>query len=84
MILCCTALYYAALCFAMQGFVGGVLDAASVIPQDANKALLIFDDLVTILNVDVNITGMSADVAVSLEPDLCSKGHACRAASLRY
>ena len=48
----------------MQGFTGGVLDAANVIPQDANKALLIFDNLVTILNVDVNITGMNTDVAV--------------------
>ena len=42
-----------------------VLNAAEAIPNDANSALLIFDDLVTILNVDVNVTGMNADVAVS-------------------
>lgn len=42
-----------------------ILDAAAAIPNDANTALLIFDDLVTILNVDVNVTGMNSNVAVS-------------------
>lgn len=50
----------------MQDFMESVLDAAGAIPNDANSALLILDDLVTILNVDVNVTGMNADVAVSL------------------
>lgn len=47
---------------------GGVLDAANAIPQDASKALLIFDNLVTILNVDVNVTGINNDAAVSPIP----------------
>ena len=48
----------------MQDFVGSVLDAAGSIPTDANKALTIFDDLVVILNVDVNVTGMNNDAEV--------------------
>lgn len=55
--------------FAVQGFVNSVLNAAGVIPQDANKALVIFDNLQTILDVDVNVTGMNNDVMVSnLQP----------------
>ena len=48
----------------MQGYLDSVFDAAEAIPEEANKALLIFDDLVTILNVDVNVTGMNNDAAV--------------------
>lgn len=53
---------------AVQGFVGSVFDAADVIPQDANRALVIFENLQTILDVDVNINGINNDVAVSKEP----------------
>lgn len=45
---------------------GSVLDAAGSIPTDADKALVIFDNLVVILNVDVNVTGMNNDAAVSV------------------
>ena len=65
----------------MQDFMESVLNAAEAIPNDANSALLIFGDLVTILNVDVNVTGMNADVAVSLLALVCNVHikiwHAC-------
>lgn len=53
------------LCYYLQDYVNSILTAANAIPKDANTALLIFDDLVTILNVDVDITSMNSDVAVS-------------------
>lgn len=68
----------------MQDFMESVLNAAEAIPNDANSALLIFGDLVTILNVDVNVTGMNADVAVSFLALVCNvhiKDLACLSAS---
>ena len=50
---------------AMQGFADKVFGAAYNITTDADLALGIFDDLVVILNVDVNVTGMNNDIAVS-------------------
>jgi hypothetical protein len=44
-----------------------VFGAAYNITTDADSALGIFDDLVVILNVDVNVSGMNSDVAVSLQ-----------------
>ena len=41
--------------------------AAYNITTDADSALGIFDNLVVILNVDVNVSGMNSDVAVSLQ-----------------
>ena len=48
-----------------QGFANEVFDAAYNITTDADSALGIFDDLVVILNVDVNVSGMNSDVTVS-------------------
>ena len=48
----------------MQGFADNVFDAAYNITTDADSALGIFDDLVTILNVDVNVTGINSDAMV--------------------
>ena len=39
---------------------------------DADSATNIFDDLVTILNVDVNVSGINSDVAVSCCSALCT------------
>ena len=50
----------------MQDYMNTILTAAGAIPDDANTALLIFDDLLTILSVDVNVTGMNSDIAVSM------------------
>lgn len=49
----------------LQGFANDVFDAAYNITTHADSALVIFDDLVVILNVDVNVSGMNSDVAVS-------------------
>ncbi len=49
----------------LQGFANEVFDAAYNITTDADSALGIFDDLVVILNVDVNVSGMNSDVTVS-------------------
>lgn len=48
----------------VQDYLDSIFDAAEAIPQDANKALLIFDALVLILQVDVNVAGINRDVAV--------------------
>ncbi len=56
----------------IQGFANEVFGAAYNITTDADSALGIFDDLVVILNVDVNVSGMNSDVAVSLQ---CIHGH---------
>ena len=48
-----------------QGFANEVFDAAYNITTDADSALGIFDNLVVILNVDVNVSGMNSDVTVS-------------------
>ena len=49
----------------LQGFANDVFAAAYNITTDADSALGIFDDLVLILNVDVNVSGMTSDVTVS-------------------
>ena len=49
----------------LQGFADDIFGAAYNITTDANKALGIFDALITILNVDVNVTGMNSDITVS-------------------
>ncbi|KAL0048626.1 hypothetical protein WJX82_007262 [Trebouxia sp. C0006] len=46
----------------LTGFANEVFDAAYNITTDADSALGIFDDLVVILNVDVNVSGMNSDV----------------------
>ncbi|DBA78043.1 TPA: hypothetical protein ACH3X2_008019 [Trebouxia sp. C0005] len=48
---------------AWRGFANDVFDAAYNITTHADSALVIFDDLVVILNVDVNVSGMNSDVA---------------------
>lgn len=51
----------------MQGFANEVFGAAYNITTDADSALGIFDDLVVVLNVDVNVSGVNSDVTVSLQ-----------------
>lgn len=48
----------------MQDFADDVFGAAYNITRDADRALAIFDDMITILNVDVNVSGMNTDIAV--------------------
>ncbi|DBB04426.1 TPA: hypothetical protein ACH3X1_012908 [Trebouxia sp. C0004] len=46
----------------LTGFANEAFEAAYNITTDADSALGIFDDLVVILNVDVNVSGMNSDV----------------------
>lgn len=65
----------------MQDYMNAILTAAGAIPDDTNTALLIFDDLLTILSVDVNVTGMNSDIAVSMLV-VTHKWYLCPAACL--